>query len=199
MGEAGLEIRLDTKDAQAAIWKVIQHVNPNTITKLIGQEFLAWIDKNFRAQGIEEKWKPLSRNTIAGRRVGGGKGPIAAILQNTGKLKQSFVPGGSGNLFSQDDTHVTVGSGLIYASWHEEGTDPYTIQPSSKPYLVFPVAVQKRSAKGRFKKGFGQSWVKTKEVHHPGLPARHMLPSEKAATGMALGVIKGILAKATAK
>lgn len=143
---------------------------------------LNWIDKNFRSEGgMVGGWVPLSPNTLAARRKGSGK-----ILQDTGLLRASFLP-------TWDSEKAVVGSIDPKSLWHEKGTKPYTIKPL-KPggFLRFKVATESgvktkelvtgRKIQLRFAKG---DYVYAKEVHHPGLPARPMLPRENEPTLMA--------------
>lgn len=136
---------------------------------------LNWINKNFVTEGgLVGGWKPLSPNTLAGRRGGSGR-----ILQNTGQLRASFVPAWSSE-------SARVGSPMAIAAYHEKGTDPYIIRPK-KPggFLAFKVAtktgIKTRQLKGGktlslpFAKG---RVIFTREVKHPGLPPRRMLPTE---------------------
>lgn len=164
---------------------------------------LNWINKNFQSEGgMVGGWAPLSPNTLAGRgasyaenefgrlvrveklsatarrfaNVVSGEGS-GRILQNTGYLRSSFVP-------SWTSEQASVGSPLDIALYHEKGTKPYIIRPK-KPggSLRFAVAtstgIKTRTFKSgkkisvRFAKG---NYVYAKEVHHPGLPARPMLP-----------------------
>lgn len=53
---------------------------------VIAATLFSWIDRNFKEQGIERPWTSLRPETIARRRQGG-----ALILQDTGRLRQSFV------------------------------------------------------------------------------------------------------------
>lgn len=150
---------------------------------------LNWINRNFQSEGgMVGGWKPLSPNTLAARRGGSGR-----ILQDTGQLRASFIP-----RWTSED--ASVGSAMKTALWHEKGTDPYTIKPL-KPggFLRFKMATESgvktkelksgRKVQLRFAKG---DYVYAKEVHHPGLPARPMLPRTNEPTLMA-GVMKAAL------
>lgn len=94
----------------------------------IGINILKWIDRNFREEGIEKRWPPLSPTTIKLRRQGplkiqreqrGGdiRNTVTSrfkILQDTGNLRRSFTSVPSNN-------KVIVGSNDIKASTHELG------------------------------------------------------------------------------
>lgn len=81
-------------------------------------EIRKWVDKNFQAQGSLHddprlKWKELSQSTIKARRK--GKKPGNKILQDTGRLKNSFE-------ISANDRFGTVKNRVNYSVVHEEGT-----------------------------------------------------------------------------
>jgi phage gpG-like protein len=134
----------------------------NTLLTLIGNRQLAWIDDNFKRSGIERRWSPLKPNTLAQRRGGSSK-----PLMDTGRLRGSFGMTITGN-------HVVVGSRDKRAPWHQYGTRPYIIVPKNAKFL-------------RFKTVNGV--VFSKKVHHPGLPARPMLPSKGLARRLSVEVI----------
>ena len=138
-----------------------------------------WIDRNFQQQGaLVGGWKPLSRNTIVGRRK-----QSSVILQDTGLLRASFHP-------QWDDRQAVVGSADKRSLWHEKGTKgspetPYPIAPRRRIFLAFPHAEGKPLKKAftfpsrerKFAKG--TPFVFTKgPVMHPGLPRRRMVPTE---------------------
>ena len=134
---------------------------------------LNWINRNFQSEGgLRGGWKPLSPNTLAGRRKGSGR-----ILQDTGELRASFIPRWSSE-------SASVGSGLDRAVFHEKGTKPYTIRPIRPDGLLrFKAATESGFRQVKLKSGRTLSipyakggWAYAKEVQHPGLPARPMLP-----------------------
>ena len=135
---------------------------------------LNWINKNFQTEGrLAGGWAPLKPGTLAGRRGRSGR-----ILQDTGELRNSFVP-------RWTSEHASVGSPLQKALWHEKGTRPYVIRPK-KPggVLVFESGGEikvktKTLASGRkidIPSVTGTTKVFVRQVNHPGLPARRMLP-----------------------
>lgn len=141
-----------------------------------GIQALNWIDRNFRAQGgllSTGPWAKLRPNTVAGRRK-----KTSLVLQDTGQLRQSYQMNFNGE-------QVVIGSADSKALWHGEGTKPYTIRPKNAKVLAFivaegghkvPFAFSSTTTRHTFKKG--QMLAFAKEVHHPGLPARRMLPRE---------------------
>jgi phage gpG-like protein len=85
------------------------------ILRAVGLRLMGWVDKNFKEEGTEEKWRPLSAKTIAKRRKNSNR-----ILQDTGKLRMSWT-GAKGNPTVLGDT-VRVTSNVKYAPAHEFGT-----------------------------------------------------------------------------
>ena len=71
-----------------------------------------WVQTNFRKEGgLVGRWKKLK---LGGRRLtGGGFDPTAKILQDTGRLRISFIP------FSNRRT-AGIGSDIPYAKKHME-------------------------------------------------------------------------------
>jgi phage gpG-like protein len=126
-----------------------------TILEAVGMRVMRWINDNFEAEGLEAKWKPLARSTIEQR--GPGK-----ILQRTGALRQSFGYHVNGN-------EVWIGSRHKIAQWHHEGTAPYTIKVKDARVLAAKLV----TGKMRF---FG------KQVNHPGLVSRPLIPTKVVAT-----------------
>lgn len=78
----------------------------------------------FEAEGgflsTAPKWAPLKPSTIADRlRKGFGPGPI---LRRTGMLMASAtIRGAAANVFEVGPDHVTVGTALPYAIFHQKG------------------------------------------------------------------------------
>ena len=163
-----------------------------------GVQALNWIARNFRSEGGELStgpWARLRPNTIAGRRR-----QTSVILQDTGQLRQSFQ-------MNFGPGEAVVGSSEKKALWHHRGTRPYTIRPVRARALAFNVSASGPSIVSRSRafggrrffglpRGTGQvefpfSSTATrrtfkageilrfaKVVHHPGLPARRLLPNQ---------------------
>lgn len=166
------EVVIDVSRAQARLAKLGRGLDTHTMLTAIGFRLLKWVDDNFKAGGIEHKWAPLRPNTVAARRKGS-----SAILQDTGRLKQSFVQ-------KVDRESVTVGSSLLLAEWHHYGTRPYEIRPKRAKALRFVTA---------------GGVVFSQVVHHPGLPARPLVPSEHAAGEVSRGVVEALVNRAVAE
>jgi len=171
-----INLKVEIAKAQRAIKRLGRKLETRQYLELVGSQLLHWVNQNFKDQGTEKKWKPLTPNTKAGRRKE-GKG--AKILQNTGRLKQSFV-----SKVMKDGNSVSVGTNNKVAKWHEFGTKPYVIRPKNKKMLKFPVVG-----------GFAFA----KKVNHPGLPARPMLPSEDRGRQIALEELKNYVKIITAE
>src|SRR5437867_6431093 len=169
-----VDVSVDIKPAQQAMLALGGVFQQQPYLALVGQRLLAWVSENFVQHGAEIPWAPLSPNTIASRR-GGGVG--AQPLRDTGLMAQSA------------DYEVGQGSvTMFYASekakWHHFGTRPYTIRPKHrKGFLRFTVA--------------GKGIVYSRVVHHPGLPARPLLPSQILAERLATNVLTAYLEEVT--
>lgn len=142
-----------------------------------GIQALNWINENFRSGGgllSDGAWKPLSDNTIVGRRQGSSE-----ILQNTGVLRASFT-------YRVTANEVRVGTASPVAIFHEFGTrGPYPITPVRAQALAFPGVGGSRVrnsfssilTRKTFKRG--EQIVFAKAVSHPGLVKRRMLPNQQ--------------------
>lgn len=130
--------------------------------KSLAIETHKWILENFRKSGaLGEKWKPLSPLTIQSRRKRSSK-----PLLDTGKnLMQQWT-------YTYSNTRAIIGHPSDIATFHEYGTKAYVIRPKNKKMLWFGVTPDQRRKR---KKG----GIFKKEVNHPGLPARRMLPESK--------------------
>lgn len=179
--------------------------NFGELHRRVGIKMLAWIHQNFRVSGLERPWKPLAPNTILARRLGGGRGGPRP-LRNTGGLEGSFS-------YTATETAAIAGAPGDLPLWHHRGVRPFgPIRPRTKKALAF-VAVGGRVKSagttrrllgaertqrkftdfrlaGRSKRDFGRlPFVVVKQVtRHPGIPARPLVPSDRAALGIALQV-----------
>ena len=145
--------------------------------KLVHLRFLNWINENFEKHGAEKRWEVRSPNTIAAMLTGRGSHPP---LRDTGRMAQSFT---SGSRVEPSRDMVVIGSQDRKAQWHHFGTDPYIIRPkpdNERGLLTFVTVAGIRSLK---------------EVHHPGLPARPLLPSKNLSISLAKGVLEAYLAR----
>ena len=166
---------------------------PTPLLKRWGVLVQQEIDRNFQSGG-RPPWVPLRPSTIAARRKGSDK-----PLRDTGALQRSFDQ----ELGPRD---VTVFSRSPVAVFHEFGTrGPYPIRAKHAKALAIPTGNKSLAGLGRsprlkaggfvFRPGPGQKAGKRfagrvgktvqpfaglifrREVMHPGLPARPMLPT----------------------
>jgi len=129
----------------------------------IGTNILKLVHKGFKTDGVAvtgKRWKNLEKSTIAGRRKGKGQGsPL--ILRDNGDLLGSFTP-------DWNEKEARVGSPKKYSKPHEfGGRRNYKIKARRGKTLKY------LNSKGNF--------VYPKEVTHPPLPQRKMLPTRKIA------------------
>lgn len=111
------------------------------------------VDLNFANEGRPDKWTPLRPGTIEARK---GDGKSDKILQDTGKLKQSWQRGAEGNIFQLSPVMVDIGTNIEYAHFHQDGTKG-------------PYRIAAKNAKALWWKGLAHP---VRSVNHPGLPAR---------------------------
>ena len=144
-----------TVDASKAI-KKLKSINSDlkypVVLGVIGKRVLKWVNQNFKDSGTENRWAPLSPNTIANRRAGKitqSQGAVrfrgsdvvgtaiglsgARPLMNDGILMKSYI-----DEVSADS--VSVGTVNKIAKIHQEGTGPYIIRPKNAKRLVFLTA-----------------------------------------------------------
>jgi len=152
----GIEIKGD-KELQAKLSKVMQGTKDLTpLHKRLGIAGQKWVAETFQKQG-RPKWKPLSPNTLAARRSGGGR-----ILQDSGLLRASYI-------FHATRTEATVGSSRKVALFHQEGVKPFG-----------PILPKKKGGVLAFMTAGGM--VFTRRVQrHPGIKPRPMLPTKAQA------------------
>lgn len=117
-------ISLNTKDVKRSLAKIDKAANRLKRDKKV--LFLKWsifgfkdIIKHFKDQASPKgRWKPLSASTIRMRRKGKGKGS-ARILQDTGSLRNSVMPGIG--LKDLQRNRLILYTNIPYAKKHDEG------------------------------------------------------------------------------
>ena len=175
-------VKVDLGTANAKLAALGASLAPATVLKVIGLRFMSFVDESFRTSG-RGKWAALRPSTIAGRR-GGSSSP----LQDTGKYRMSFTGQGGAGFdpaghppVTDGKTFVQVGTESPLKDWHERGTKPYTIRA-------------KNNRHGLLTKNQAGDWVFFgKVVHHPGLPARPVLPTLAEADKMAGDTVAAML------
>ncbi len=180
-----INVKINIDAAQKKLKKVGKTLNRRRVLNAIGLRQLKWVNDNFKLQGHLRQpagWKRLEESTKFARRQADAK-----ILQDTGRLRQSFVHKVKGS-------SVSVGTSDRKAIWHEFGTKPYTIRARRKKFLSFAhpdgKSTLKRQEQGRFN---GKTGIFIQEVDHPGLPARPMLPTKRIARRLAVDVLNAFV------
>jgi phage gpG-like protein len=98
--------------------------------------------------------------------------------------REGFATGGHGKWQRLAPNTVTIGTDDPVAKFHQFGSKAHAIRPRSQGSLRFMTVGGPRFAKS---------------MHHPGNPARPMLPDEATAKGLAIDVVNKIVAQATGK
>ena len=195
---AQLTIQVDALAPRATLERLTEAVGAPVVLNMLAARMLEYADESFRTAG-RGKWRRLSWSTLATRKHGGDK-----PLQDTGRYKQSFVKE------SDDATYVEVGTnlktaenGIPLGKIHEYGTGPYTIRVRRARVLAAPLgsganAAGEHGPVGLLRSGRMTNWLFFgKEVHHPGIPARPVLPETvHEAETILRPVIEGTLARA---
>ena len=171
MAGDGIQVKLESKKYLKAMSKLNTALKKREYLTLVGQDVIAWIDKNFKDQGTTNKWPSMKASTAIARTGGGGG---AKLLQDKGTLKQSFdfkINGldGSVTVFSRDEK----------APWHHKGVKLHTITAKGGGVMRF------RTAGG---------WVATRSVRHS-IPVRPLMPSEAAGARIMVKTLNAYLTK----
>lgn len=144
-----LKVMTPTDDTIKVVGRLKEGIkNLNRPMKEIGLYMMKSMHTNIKQGGRPEKWAPLSKLTVFGRKHGGG---VAQPLQDTGMLINSIS-------METGEGYVKVGTKVPYAKWQHYGTRPYVILPKNKKSL-------------RFKVGY-KDYKFAKKIRHPGIPAR---------------------------
>ena len=174
-----IRLEISTANAETFFQLVQDTLEPRVLLALIGARFLSYADESFRTNG-RGKWKPLSQLTLLLRKHGGNQ-----PLQDSGRYKQSFVQVSDHQTYVEVGTNLKTGTGLSLGRIHEFGTGPYTIRAQKAHGL----AAQTRAG----------AWLHFgKEVRHPGIPARPVLPPKAVAERLAKETLEAILSRVQA-
>lgn len=178
------ELRIDAREGQnlAALFRQVEQAlgNADPLLKRFGVTILKEIAENFRVGG-RPAWKPLAASTQAARRSGKG----GQILVNTGRLRDSFD-------FRTSPKEVVVFSNDPVSVFAQDGTKPHDIVAKNAKALAIPTGAFTKAGLGgaratgrgsyRLKSGKvkapGKNFLFRKKVHHPGTPARPLLPTD---------------------
>ena len=194
---AQLTIQVDSLAPRATLERLTEAVGAPLVLNLLAARMLEYADESFRTAG-RGKWKRLSWSTLATRKRGGDK-----PLQDTGRYKQSFVKESDDRTFVEVGTNLKIEGGLSLGKIHEYGTGPYTIRVRRARILAAPLGSGANAAGsggpvGMIGSGRMSRWLFFgKEVHHPGIPARPVLPETVVEAETVLRpVIEGALERA---
>lgn len=177
---ANLKIEIDALAPRGTLERLETELGPQLVLKLIGARLASYADESFSTRG-RGRWAVLSGNTLQLRRRGGD-----APLQDSGRYRQSFVTETDGQTYVEVGSNLKTASGAPLAKIHEHGTGPFVIRLRRARVLA-----------ARTRAG---SWaIFGKEVHHPGIPARPVLPGSQAeAEEILRPVLAGMLEKVVA-
>lgn len=168
---------MDMVIRRADLDRLIAAVQPSAVLKVIGLRLASFVDESFKTRG-RGGWRPLAASTLALRARGGD-----APLQDTGRYKMSFVSETDNSTYVEVGSNIKTADGAPLALIHEKGTGPYTIRVKQARMLA---------AKTRA----GTWMIFGREVHHPGVPARPVLPTVQQAETILKPVVEGMLERA---
>ncbi len=168
---------MDVVIRRADLDRLLAAVQPAVVLKIIGMRLMEFVGESFKTRG-RGGWRPLAASTLALRARGGD-----VPLQDTGRYRQSFVSETDSSTYVEVGTNLKTASGIPLAAIHEKGTGPYTIRVNRARVLA---------AKTRA----GTWMIFGREVHHPGIPARPVLPTVPQAEQILKPVLEGMLERA---
>lgn len=171
---ASVQVSVNVSAGKAKLERLLKGIEPRTVLSIIGARLTSYVDESFETRG-RGHWAPLAQSTLSLRKRGGD-----APLQDTGRYKQSFVTESDGKTYVEIGTNLKTPSGHSLGRIHEYGTGPYTIRINRAKVL----AAQTRSG----------SWmIFGKQVKHPGIPARPVLPSVQVAEQIIQATVDAML------
>ena len=169
----GITVKVDVRNVVSKLRQFMGLINERELLQAIGNRQVKWMVTNLKEAGSDKKFKTMAANTL----IKGRHRTSARHFESTwrSRLQQSFTS----KVFGK---YVEVGTADRFAAFQHFGTKPYTIKPKSKPRLSF-VTVNGR--------------VYAKEVSHPGIPTRGIIPTKKVAETLALKIIIAELKRAS--
>lgn len=171
LGQFSIGVHINFAAGHAKLDYLLETIKPKTILDLIGARWLSYIDQSFTTRG-RGAWPPLAQSTLDMRERGGN-----APLQDRGTYRADWtVKQTDSKTFLTIGNNIKTAGGIPLASIHEGGTGPYVIAARRAKVLA---------AKTRF----GSWFFFGKQVNHPGLPARPVLPTAAEAERMAVTTI----------
>ena len=194
-------IKIDTAVGRERMQRAIAAFDLRSLLKRVGARLQGFVDESFRTHG-RGTWPPLAWLTVAMRARGGSQ-----PLQDQGSYRQSWT---TRTFESPAGGYAEVGTRKTpLAFWLEFGTggkavgggSPYTIRLRSANVL----AARLGGGTGRFQLLGGGSTRRGgrnanyiffgKEVTHPGIPPRPVLPNTRQAEALLGEVVRGVEAQ----
>lgn len=176
---ASLTFQIDSLAPRAALERLTEAVGVPVVLALVAARLMSYVDESFRTRG-RGRWQRLSWSTLALRKRGGDE-----PLQDTGMYKQSFTQETDNATFIEVGTNLKTSSGVPLGKIHEQGTDPYIIRLKNAKVLAAALGGGAHGAGEHGSVGLLRSRRETrwfffgKEAHHPGIPARPVLPTSE--------------------
>ena len=116
-----IESKIDTAELERRLVRIAGNVKSRTtVNRQIATQLTAWVLRNFRGQGglSVSGWAPLKPATIKAKARKG----YSMILQNTGALRQSFMPFSDTDMAGTGAQQLKGSSApLDLAKIHQEG------------------------------------------------------------------------------
>ena len=169
----GISLKIDSVRAQRKIHQLINLIDPIELLHAIGNRHVTWMVQNLRQAGLDEPHQQMAESTIAARPKRSSPRHFSSRWRS--RLQQSFVHK------VLNKTTVEAGTEDQFAPHHHFGTKPTIIRPKTKKYLKFAMP--------------SGAIYTTKPIHHPGIPARALLPTKKTAEVLAHGILDAAIRK----
>jgi len=169
----GMHIEVKTKEAQRKLRRLINLINVKELLMAIGQRHIKWMDQNLKQAGTEKPHAAMAKSTIVARPTRSSSRHFSSRYRS--RLSQSMTVRLLGS------QKVMAGTEDEFAELHHEGTKPYTIRP--------------KQAGGVLRFESGEGIVFAREVHHPGIPSRALLPTKFTAERLAQGILNAVIKK----
>ena len=212
------------QQVQRELGRVIGSIaKPQPLLRAVGTVIDRWIDQNFLAQGAEQRWKPLAASTIFARRQGRGGGS-PRVLMDRGKLRAShsfkvsgsivqigFPQGSAAEYHHKGSPPHTIRAkkatmlAFPFPAFSQLSTGAmrtkFVKKRTGAPAVGIVKATAIRKAGMAVPKGRGavQSYLFARQVHHPGLVARPLLPTTGLAERMVHDAVEAHIAAVVAK
>lgn len=189
---APVVIMVDSLVPRQALARLSEAMGTPFILNLLGARLLSFVDESFRTRG-RGRWARLAWSTIALRARGGDE-----PLQNI-NYRQSFVMESDQRTAVEVGSNFKTGTGIPLSLIHERGTGPYIIRPRNAKVLAARLTRPLGLIPGGRMTGTNNApgfLFFGKEVHHPGVPARPVLPTQAEAEQILRPVVEGALERA---